>query len=109
MQEYIDENRCTECGGVCCHIYEFGRQGDMWFEEYVNVWDKEFAVLKDKNIPPIHNPWRSHVNTSEGEAIRSVLKRYGYNVDACQYLIPGKGCRIPREYRPQVCREYKCW
>lgn len=113
MKEYIDKNKCAECGGKCCNAIYLSRLDggtmpeDVYFEEWLDQWEKEFinSGAADSDIKPIFNPHIVHL--ASNRAMRDSLARNGINPFACKYL--GKnGCVLPRHHRPQVCNTYNC-
>lgn len=82
FNEYKDYETCKSCGGRCCRIY---RHWDGQVEDWLEAFEESGAT---KIVQPIYDPFKEY--RSE-----------------CQYL--GKnGCIIPWEFRPTVCRGYKC-
>jgi Fe-S-cluster containining protein len=115
VQDYIDTNKCTKCGGKCCNaIYlsqsEGGTRPDsIYFEEWLDQWEEEFrnSGAIDCGIKPNFDPSVVHMNCAESETMREKLKRDGINPNSCKYL--GKrGCVLPRIHRPRVCNTYNC-
>ena len=108
---YSDPERCKACGGECCRIYTLEGRGNMWFEDYLQAIEHDWfgpCGLDGMGIPAIHDPWISHMSGERGDALRRILHEKGYHEEYCQYHIPGHGCRIPWEYRPEVCVQFRC-
>jgi len=86
MNEYRNEELCADCGGKCCYVYG----------------------------PPYNmSPRKLH---EDKDRIYGGGRREEYGVDplsetihphACEYLSE-KGCIIPWEKRPPICKEFRC-
>lgn len=109
-QDFRDEERCKKCGGRCCAIYLDAFDGGMrnnqvWFNDWVEMWDMEFSLSGANKIPPLFDPLVVHLNGQEDK--RDQLIAQGIDPNKCQYC--GKsGCILPWEVRPKVCKEYRC-
>jgi Fe-S-cluster containining protein len=108
MKEKVDLDRCRKCGGQCCRIYSrlIGNMSEIAFSDWVMDWDMEFEDLHaSRYAEPSFIPLMVHMNENQHLLGRLIAK--GIDPYACQYLGPD-GCRLPREHRPQRCREYMC-
>jgi len=107
MYLYRNIRKCDACGGNCCKIYLRASDGgampeDAWFEE----WCSEFHMNeKNYGVKPLFNPLVVHLMGNE--YMVKELESLGIDSYSCQYL--GKrGCRIPWDKRPLICRSWKC-
>lgn len=112
MAEIIDKiaDKCKRCGGKCCELYSpetFSKYQSVWFEEYVESWLESFeeSGATKTGIKPQFDPLEVHMGGNEHMMWELVQK--GIDPDSCQYR-GQKGCLLPRDKRPQVCREYIC-
>lgn len=116
MPEYYDPERCRRCGGKCCAIYLPWQEGGMYpagqvdFAEWVRSWEDAFreSGALSSGIQPLHDPLVLHmINYFEGPQWAEV-RAAGSDPNYCQFWRKDVGCLLPWEYRPQVCREYRC-
>jgi hypothetical protein len=105
---------CAACGGRCCQIYKPASEGGAfpdghtWFTDWLSDW---YDVFEESGafsfMPPLFDPIIAHENSGRGKRYREALRRAGIDPDYCQYWSL-KGCLLPRDKRPAVCREYAC-
>lgn len=116
--EYYDSSRCARCGGRCCAIYRPTDEGggfpswEWWFPEWVAAWQREFkkSGALALEIKPIYDPsefYFRHDPVQQKDVAQEILARGGHP-DYCQYWRRDGGCTLPWEFRPRVCREYRC-
>ena len=111
VSDKIDAEKCRACGGKCCRIYASIEEGgirslNMWFDEWCQAWDERFEESGAfKVMTPLFEPLDVHMTGNEH--MLDELKSKGIDPDCCKYLGP-EGCLLPRENRPDVCREYMC-
>lgn len=103
--------KCLSCDGQCCRIYldsiDGGtRDSQVMFEEWCESWDQEFENAGAKlHVQPLFDPLVVHMVGNEH--LKRELISKGIDPDSCQYRGP-KGCLLPRNFRPTVCRQYVC-
>ncbi len=123
-QEGEDFDLCHECGGLCCCLYlandEDGEYiGGEWLPDYIEVWSERLRAsgalvvtaieyrAGAAGVEPLHDPRISSLPGAEGDAYRAALPGW-VDVRKCQFCHPVTGCRLPREYRAEICREWVC-
>jgi len=110
MNDFSDPQRCSECGGKCCKIYLGSWEGGtkpagVYFEEWVEQWDEQFAYTGADKIKPLFDPLEVHLTGNEH--LKRQLLSEGLDPDKCKYC-GIKGCILPRDLRPKTCREFRC-
>lgn len=108
--EYRNFNKCKECGGKCCKIYDDDVDGirdkSEWFEE----WCEGFHFGRKKyGVDPLFDPLIAHMSGLDGSrgSEWKALFAKGIDPEYCEY-IGLDGCRISWEKRPFHCRIFKC-
>jgi hypothetical protein len=108
VESYLDQIRCTACGGKCCQIYKPVSEGGMFPDGtiYFEEWCVQFHQNRERyEVEPLFNPLE--VYRSDMMHLYSALLDQGINADMCEY-IGLNGCRIPRQRRPEQCLSYRC-
>lgn len=118
MPEHRDERRCAACGGGCCAIYRPEEEGggfpgwEWWFPDWVAAWERLFekSGASASGVGPAYDPVDFYFRLDPARreaAAREILARGGHP-DYCQYWRVDRGCALPWDYRPAVCRQYRC-
>ena len=78
----------------------------MGFEEWCESWTEMFTESGALAVvQPQFDPLEVHM--SGNEHMRIELLEEGVDPGSCVYR-GKKGCLLPRENRPKICREYMC-
>lgn len=105
--EYRNKEKCDECGGKCCKIYnadgeEGTRTSSINFEEWVDHFHPDRATY---GVEPLFDPLVIHTPGHEKEYAE--LLANGIDPKRCEYSGPN-GCLIHWDRRPMHCKMWKC-